>query len=575
MNVVRKHRIDIFTLTLCGILIAITSAPYAIASAMTPENHFYTGLLHNIDDSAVYLSWMRQVAEGAFFQENRFCVEPQKSVLFNLWFLFLGTLSRFIPAIWAYHTGRIIGVIAVVLSLRFLSKVVLKDESTRRLAIILTTCLSGFGYVMGGFDPSRGFMKQPIDLFQPEISIFQSCVYSPLFAPATALLVFAITSFIKSEVTTSWRGILPAGIATAILGNIHSYDVLHVLGVVLLIRISADVMAGTFDRQAWYRLAVLVAMSIPTTAWVYYATRIDPLFAARADTSTRTASLLWVCLGFGVAFPLAFVACVRAVKNKVTNDILMATWFVGALLVAHLPFAFQRKMLMGAEVPIAFLAAVALRFIMGKLSGDFPKILLGATYLVAVPTNLIWLQDTMARLGGNAGSTQMRPYLMDTERDALLWLSKHAKPHDAVLVAPDPSSHLRFPGVALMPHLSVYVPALSGATVYDGHWSETLNYGKKLRNTIQFFDSKTSDDVRKSFLSEAGIHFVLSLTGLSKGPIKDATGADLIASNGTIQYLPVSWVPAAQPDLVSGTPLPEFLKIVFENKDVVIYEVML
>lgn len=65
--------------------LVLASLPYLLAWFRTPAGHAYTGLLHNIDDGAVYLAWMRQAAEGRFFLENRFSVEPQRSLLFNVW----------------------------------------------------------------------------------------------------------------------------------------------------------------------------------------------------------------------------------------------------------------------------------------------------------------------------------------------------------------------------------------------------------------------------------------------------------------------------------------------------------
>ena len=213
-------------------------------------------------------------------------------------------------------------------------------------------------------------------------------------------------------------------------------------------------------------------------------------------------------LGFGIAFPLAMVAVVDAIKSRSMHRLMLAAWFIGALLSSQLPFAFQRKMLMGAQIPLAMLAVVGVSLLAKRLSGDFPKILIGTTVLLALPTNVFWVQEAMSRLPANAGSTQMRPYLTTSENEALLWLAVHGKPSDAVLVGPDPTSHLRFPGVALMPHLSVYVPALAGLTVFDGHWSETINYGAKITATLRFFDASTSDDARKELLRENQIRYV-------------------------------------------------------------------
>ena len=574
---VQRLRQNGFTVGFAIALMVLSSLPYFLAAVSTPSGHVYTWMLHNIDDSAVYLSWMKQVAQGQFFQENRYCVEPQKSVLFNIWFLVLGLLSKVTGGPLAYHIGRLVGVAGLVFAVARLSKSIFTDPEHQRVATNFTCLSSGFGYLFGGFSAARGFTGQPIDLFQPEISVFQVSVYSPLFAPALALIVIAITSWIKAEKSHVVKDAISAGIATALLGNIHSYDVLHVMLAVACIRVTSDVVARRFQLRPWLLASGAGVIALPTTAWVFYATRVDPLFAARADTDTRTAAIYWVLLGFGIALPLAAVAVIKAIKSRELSTLYLAAWFVGALLSSQLPFAFQRKMLMGAQIPVAILAVMGLLHLAKKMTGDFPKILMGTAFLMSIPTNILWVQDALSKLSANAGSTQMRPYLSMSENEALQWLGTHGKATDAVLVGPDPTSHLRFPGVALMPHLSVYVPAIAGLTVYDGHWSETINYGAKITSTVRFFDASTSDDARREILVANRIRYVLYPNKLADGPLADGTGAALLKPDGSPQYIPVRWSNGTLTSQTASTAYqenPVGMKRVFSSRDVEIFEVV-
>ena len=125
-----------FTACIAGALMLLSSLPYIVAAVSTPSGHVYTWMLHNIDDSAVYLSWMKQVAQGQFFQENRFCIEPQKSVLFNIWFLVLGLLSKITGGPLAYHVGRLVGVGGLVFAITGLAQSIFKDAKHQRLATV-------------------------------------------------------------------------------------------------------------------------------------------------------------------------------------------------------------------------------------------------------------------------------------------------------------------------------------------------------------------------------------------------------------------------------------------------------
>jgi hypothetical protein len=171
----------------------------------------------------------------------------------------------------------------------------------------------------------------------------------------------------------------------------------------------------------------------------------------------------------------------------------------------------------------------------------------------------------------------MRPYLTLSENDALGWLGRNGKANDAVLVGPDPTSHLRFPGVALMPHLSVYVPAISGLTVFDGHWSETINYGAKITSAVRFFDASTSDEVRHEILVQNRIRYVLYPNKLADGPLADGTGAALLKADGSPQYIPVRWSKGTLTSQTASTAYPVSpvgMKRVFSSRDVEIFEVV-
>ncbi|MBZ4217905.1 hypothetical protein, partial [Klebsiella aerogenes] len=76
----------------------------------------------------------------------------------------------------AYHIGRLIGVGGLVFAIARLAQTIFKDVKNQRLALVFACLSSGLGYLFGGFSAARGFTGQPIDLFQPEISVFQVCV---------------------------------------------------------------------------------------------------------------------------------------------------------------------------------------------------------------------------------------------------------------------------------------------------------------------------------------------------------------------------------------------------------------
>jgi hypothetical protein len=134
-----------------------------------------------------------------------------------------------------------------------------------------------------------------------------------------------------------------------------------------------------------------------------------------------------------------------------------------------------------------------------------------------------------------------------------------------VLVGPDPTSHLRFPGNVLYPHLSVYVPAYSGNTVYDGHWSETPSFATKLGKTVRFFRAGTDDTFRRDLLRENGIRYIIFVNALGTGPLKNAAGEVLTdASESAPYFIPVPWPQA---------DIPPYLSTLYQNDTLTIFAV--
>lgn len=547
-----------------AVALLLASLPYALAWIQTPPGHAYTGLLHNIDDGAVYRSWMRQVADGRFFQENWFCVEPQRSVLFNIWFLFLGTVSRVVGLVGADHLGRLLGGALLLWGIARLICETVPGERARRLSFVLASFGSGLGWLWGGFDPGRGFDKQPIDLFQPEASTFLTLHYSPLFAPATAAMVWFAVSLLRMERNGRLRDGAVAALCVALLGNFHSYDVVQLLTMGGLFRLGSDLRSKRFDLASWLRFAVLVAAALPTAGWVWWASKVDPLFHARALTQTWTAPVWFVLLGLGLSAGLMPFGW-RDKTVAADSRWFLGTWALAALAVAYLPVEFQRKMLMGIHVPVAILGGIGLDALTRGLRGDFPRIASGFAVLLTLPSTLLFVGTEMLRLPANAGSTQYRPYWRKGEVEALRWLSEHRESGDSAIGSPDPTSHLRFPFVAAMPHLSVWLPSMAGVKADNGHWSETLDYTRKLSRGNRVFSARVSDEERAGVLREAGIRWLVYDRRLSRGPLVDGTG-DVLTDVGTgaALYEPVRW----------PEQLPAFLAVRFENDDVLVVEVL-
>ena len=562
-----------FYLALGALTLLLASAPYLWGWLVAlPPGHVYPGFPpQNIDDTAVYFAWMRQAEDGRFFLRNQFTTEAQQGVLFNLFFWLLGSAARVfhLSLSTVFHGARVVCGGLLLWAVAGLIRETLAEERARRIAFALVCVGSGLGCLWAGMGLDTPGIEKPVDLWQPEAITFPSIYMTPLFPAALALMVVFFAALLRAERTGRTRDVWPAALAGALLGNFHSYDVIHLFAVAGAYRIVADIAARRIDRGGWTRLILAGLATLPTTAYQYWALRVEPVFQERALVPTLNVSPHWLLLGFGVPGLLAMgmIAASSRVRRGgfFVDDTalrLLCTWAVIGIAVSYAPVSFQRKMLMGAHLPICLLAGAALAGLTARLTGSLPRIAVAGVVLITTLSNLWFLVRDVVRINGNISATPHRPFLSRAESDALRWLRDNTRPGDAVLVGPDPTSHRRFPFNPLYPHLSVYVPALAGNAVYNGHWGETgQRFGQTLADMGRFFHAGGDDDFRRRLLRDAGIRYVLCVNALA------GTTLELLREDGGVQtYAAVSWP-------VSSPP-PPFLSVAYANREITICRVV-
>ncbi|MES2461335.1 MAG: hypothetical protein V4671_12195, partial [Armatimonadota bacterium] len=162
-----------------ALTLLLASLPYLYGWLTTPAGHVYTGFTYNIDDGAVYLAWMREAARGQFFIHNPFSVEPQRDVLFNLFYYLLGSIVRFtgLGPMVVYQAARVILGGLLLWASMALIRETLTAPAARKAAYALLCVGAGLGWLWQLESPEQG----PVDLWQPEAITFLSLYFSPLF----------------------------------------------------------------------------------------------------------------------------------------------------------------------------------------------------------------------------------------------------------------------------------------------------------------------------------------------------------------------------------------------------------
>lgn len=499
---------------------AVTMVPYLIGYALQgahPRFGWYSWLGYNFDDACVYLSWIRQAADGHLFQRNLFTTEPQAGHQINLLFLLLGNFARFthLPLLAVWQLSRVVLGVALLRAVWWLIDMVATDERAKKAAFLLVCFSSGLGWLPGLW--SDGSHEAPVDVWQPEAITFLSLYLNPLFIVSLLLMVGVLGWLMVAENTRTYRPALYAGLCGFLLGNIHTYDVITVAaiwGAYLVVRTIArrKLVAGE-----WLRALVAAGPTAVSTGYVTYLLKTETVFAQRAAVETLSPPFLNYLLGFGLLFPLALTAVVFRWRSKASEQdpdcprpwLLLPIWAVVNLAVAYLPVAFQRKMVMGEHIPLAILTGCALAYVARNRSQMRWRFKLALATLLLAPTNIRFMMRDVTNTFEDRVQSLQRAFLDRGEVSALAWLGKHAPP--GTVIQP-------LPWIALTPErkpafldttVAVLAPGLTGHPVNAGHWGETPDFPATMGRWIRFQLAATPDEWRRELLRQTGVRYIL------------------------------------------------------------------
>lgn len=517
----------------------VTCLPYAwgyfLAPVMGEGGHpsFFIGTVYNIDDYCNYLSWLRQMADGHFFLHNSFTTDTQKDLEFNVFFWLLGrfmALTHCGPQL-ALQLARVGGGVGLLWLISRFYRYCLPNNVNARLTAFGFACLSsGFGWMVWTQWQDKN-TNAPVDAWQPEAYTFLSIYTSALMTVSTVLILGALYALLLGEQTGRPKYAVIAGVCGGILGNMHSYDVLHLSaawGVFLVVL--TVLRRGKGMAQSWLRAVVALALTLPTTLYMYYVFNAEAVFHKRANVPTLSPAFWHYILAYGFVFLLASLAGVVVVRNLALTPnhspiplsespvqmgkglggaslplLFALCWAVGGFLVCYLPFAFQRKMLMGEHIPLCLLAGVGAAWLADKLKPQVRTLALAVLVLLALPSNVFFLVRDFRHLQHNRSETHLPPFLSTSLIDVYHWVRANT-PADAAIVG--------FPG------LCTALPGEAGRAVWAGHWAETPSYGQKDAEFTDAFDRLTPASDRQAFLASTHAQYLFYPNNISKAIFK-------------------------------------------------------
>jgi hypothetical protein len=516
-----------FVIGIVVLALTITSLPYLYAYLTTPTDKHFMGIMLDVPDHAQYFSWMRELSYSPL-AANKLTPEFNKPVFFNLLWWSLGRLGRLLGfnyAIMFQILRFVAGTLFLLLAYRVCAWF-LADRLMRRTAFLIIAFTSGFGWALIGLKYLWGLSDPPFPLlvYIAEGNTFLDILGYPHFVSA-ALYIFVFDLMLRGQAKEQLRYAVAAGLVALFFGWQHAYDLVLVYGV-----LGSFIVTLTLrDRRLPYHLikASLVMGIISWWPALYSVllTSLDPVWkevlAQFANAGVYTPNPLQLLILLGPAFLLAIFVVIKdgpfRLKGLNDNDLFLKTWFLANFVLIYIPTDYQIHMLNGWQIPIAILATKGLfGYVVPvveritwfktrdlKLETRNPSLiqhsLVAIMILAIVPTNVYLWAWRFVDL-----SRHDHPYyLYNDELAALTWLETNARSDTVTL------SSLT---------IGQYIPVLTGAHAFLGHWAQTLDFNGKSAMVEEFFDESTHDARRQQILEQYSVDYVFY------GPMEQALG---------------------------------------------------
>jgi hypothetical protein len=519
----------VWVLLWTALALFLANVPYLLGALLSTPDRVFGGAVYGVEDVNSYLAKMRQGADGAWLFHIPYTAEPHPGTIIYLFYLLLGKVGSALGLSLelAYHLARLVcGTLLGLAVYRFLAHWT-AHRALRRIAFLLALFSSGIGWLLTLLGRSSWAGSLPLDLISPESYVFLTLYSPPHLALTTACLLWGLPHLREGAARHELSGVLiGSGLfaTAALIGAFYLVVPYAVLGIDWLV-------TALRQRRPDGRALLLIALSgLPTAAVIgydYYYFAFDPVYRIWAQQNlVPSLHPLHYVAGYLVVGALAVLGIAMMPRTRWAKLQLPLLWLSVVPLLLSIPFSAQRRLIIGAQVPLCLLAAIGLAYGIALPFGrsrlvrwlsrrprynraGMRRWLIAALILLTVPTNLLLILGTCIEVLQRAPPI----YHHRTELDALAWLRTHTDSEDTVLSAYETGN---------------YVPAKAGNRVFLGLGPETIHAERKRGEVARFFDTEEVDAWRQELLREYDISYLLV------GPTERALGQ---FDAGAVSYL--------------------------------------
>ncbi|MBZ0278679.1 MAG: hypothetical protein K8I60_21200, partial [Anaerolineae bacterium] len=346
----------------------------------------------------------------------------------------------------------------------------------------------------------------------------------PHFSIAAGLIAVIFGLVLLGQKKQSMRFAWAAAVISLLLSVQHAYDMFIIYPVIGLYALFIWIRDRKFPMYLFKLGIVVVLLSVWPALQAFYITRADEVWKGvleqfdNAGAWTPNPLHLPILMGVGLLLGIWALKIRLPWRDRDDTHLFVMAWFLAHFILIYIPLNFQIHLLSGWQIAVGIMATIGLYTrVLPWLKNRFQKmspgrlafIASGALLLAVLPTNLYifawrtldmkaaW-QEIDQRVADN------RYFIRTSEYDALQFLETQVKGTDVVFATLN---------------IGEFVPALTGARSFLGHWAQTLDFFGK-RDAVTGFFNPAVDDARRLELLQQ-----YKVTYLFYGPEEAALGS--------------------------------------------------
>jgi hypothetical protein len=491
-----------------AILVFMSLLTLSFGWAMTPPDHVYTGL-HSLSpgDYLVYYSYLEQVRQGAVGFRDLFTGEPQTAnLILPVWLAvgWVGNLLHTSPPV-AYHLARILSIPVLLAAIAAAARCFIPDRRLQRLAFLFAVFAGGLGFILGPIEQhfwGRDIHEHlwPMDLWVSEGFTYLSAAQSPHFLLGTAALLFFIVELVRVlERGVRWRTLL-VGVGACLLIATSPFLILLMIALSLAALVLSRSTRVPF-RTRLARLFCLWFPTLPALAYVGLYQAFDELARARATQNILPTTVWWVTLvSYGLLLPLAAWGVRHVWSDRSWRARFLLAWLVAQPILFYGPVFFQRRLVQGWHVPLAFFAAIGAYALLRQprllARRRLQHTLIGVGIFFLIGSPLYQLGNDFALFTEARGRLFSAFYIPRQVAEGYGWVKANTSPDALILAERD---------------YAPFITAFSGRRTYVGHGVETIDFEqKRLLARRVFANDYTADALLQLAQSEGWTHVWVS-----------------------------------------------------------------